>query len=57
MQANLIELFMRAEFQIEILKYGFTAKVGFYSEKSLKMFDLLRNKLEARTIFTVDIVH
>jgi hypothetical protein len=48
---------MWANFQVKTLKYGFTAKAGFYRENSLKIRYLARNKLAAGTLFRVFTVH
>ncbi len=57
MEASLIAIFMWAQFQVEILKNSLTAKVGSYSENSLKVLVLFRNKPWARTFFTADTTH
>jgi hypothetical protein len=57
MQASLAEAFMWAKFQVKTRKYGFAAKAGSYRENSLKTRYLARNKLAARTLFRIFIVH
>jgi hypothetical protein len=56
-EASLIKVFIRAKFQVEIPKYGLTAKIGSVSENSLKTFDLLTSKLGGRTFFMVGMIH